>query len=605
LNTQTSQKQKQSASDIPAEDLVEEDNNNQIFTILSSQGEHEITDAARDKAVMDLLGQEWMTFDINTLFPFPYVPDDMKRSMRSYPQSLNRRIPSREQIFIDNAKDCEFEIDLDIQAEQWTVGEWRNMMQRQITRLHDLNPYFHPLVDKNVTDDEANYEKNAEKDSTQYEKSSLRASQSAATEPISNGKDEATVMNLLGTIESSNCNFAAQVNVTAIRTDWEQTTGKAINYSFCMMITCLIQIVVLLRQLLHTGAQSVATRVSLLCIGWQTVLDAMMCIEHMLLSLLLQPLFTAFASVAFFKLLIFCVIEMKYMTIIMQARNNANNVQNTAESLRRQVALLHFKFYLSLMFALMMMYHVGQNHRTLYMVLLYSFWIPQIVLNVVTETKKPLHTYYIYGMSVTRLVAPTYFFAVDGNFLKGVSPEFPTDVFTVQVLILWVSLQTAVLIAQTKYGARFMIPASFLPPKFDYGRPIPPSLLPQPIHGDISLSSDGSNASLLGTDTDTATTPSSATTGPRNRMKGNRSRTKSPSSDENSNGNGIMQQSSSTSNSPVSTLDCVICYNAIDVNNQRGYMLGPCDHIFHKECLEQWMEVKMECPICRKTLPSL
>ena len=113
------------------------------------------------------------------------------------------------------------------------------------------------------------------------------------------------------TIVSTVCGFSSSINVTAIRTDWEHTTGKAINYSFYMILTCLTQIVVLLRQLLHTQAQSAATRVSLISIGWQTVLDAILCIGHILLCLVMQPLFTAFASVAFFKLLIFCVIEME------------------------------------------------------------------------------------------------------------------------------------------------------------------------------------------------------------------------------------------------------------------------------------------------------
>ena len=74
--------------------------------------------------------------------------------------------------------------------------------------------------------------------------------------------------------------------------------------------TPLAQIVVLLRQLLHSQAQSAATRVSMVCVGWQTVIDGLLCLGHIYLSLALNNLFTPFASVAFFKLLIFCVIEM-------------------------------------------------------------------------------------------------------------------------------------------------------------------------------------------------------------------------------------------------------------------------------------------------------
>ena len=41
-------------------------------------------------------------------------------------------------------------------------------------------------------------------------------------------------------------------------------------------------------------------------------------------------------------------------------------------------------------------------------------------------------------------------------------------------------------------------------------------------------------------------------------------------------------------------LDCVICYNNIDLSKKTGYMLAPCDHLFHKDCLMQWMDVKMD-----------
>ena len=34
-------------------------------------------------------------------------------------------------------------------------------------------------------------------------------------------------------------------------------------------------------------------------------------------------------------------------------------------------------------------------------------------------------------------------------------------------------------------------------------------------------------------------------------------------------------------------------------------MTTPCQHSFHAPCLMQWMNVRMECPICRTQLPPL
>ena len=85
--------------------------------------------------------------------------------------------------------------------------------------------------------------------------------------------------------------------------------------------------------------------------------------------------------------------------------------------------------------------------------------------------------------------------------------------------------------------------------------------------------------------------------GPRNR-KEKRSRNGTDES------NGITTINHSAA-SQRPTLDCVICYNEIDLGDREGYMLAPCNHLFHRQCLTQWMDVKMECPVCRTELPAL
>lgn len=500
------------------------------------------------------------TITNTSIFPFPYVTDDSLSSIGRARTPAARSMPPREQLLEANAGECEFEITLRVQEEQWTVGQWRALLAGRVKDLALLK--------------------------------------TAETKPRKIRHDQALVMTLNGTIVSRNCGFEATLNATAIRTDWEHTTGKAINYSFYMMLTCLIQIVLLLRQLLHTQAQSAAVRVSLLSVGWQTVLDALLCLIHIYLSLAMQPLFTAFASVAFFKLLIFCVIEMKYMAIITQARNAGNN---TIDRLRRQIAMLHLRFYVALLGAFIALFYAWESHRTMYILALYSFWVPQIVLNVITETKRPLHHYYVYGMSLTRLVAPLYVFAVPNNFLKELYPDNPTDWTLCQLLILWLGIQTAVLEAQGRYGARFMIPARFLPPKFDYNRPLPPSLLPCEVESEEEAitpsellqkerGSPEMRRTLIPRDT------SNPHRGARNRIKSTRAKTEVCMTAETIHGAPAR---------PPPSFDCVICYTDIDIRNRNGYMLAPCDHLFHKDCLVQWMEVKMECPICRKDLPAL
>ena len=50
--------------------------------------------------------------------------------------------------------------------------------------------------------------------------------------------------------------------------------------------------------------------------------------------------------------------------------------------------------------------------------------------------------------------------------------------------------------------------------------------------------------------------------------------------------------------------DCAICRSEVDPRVPEEYMLTPCDHMFHKSCLSEWMLYKLECPICRGQLPD-
>ncbi|KAF8409224.1 hypothetical protein HHK36_005298 [Tetracentron sinense] len=50
--------------------------------------------------------------------------------------------------------------------------------------------------------------------------------------------------------------------------------------------------------------------------------------------------------------------------------------------------------------------------------------------------------------------------------------------------------------------------------------------------------------------------------------------------------------------------DCVICMSSVDLRRRlNDCMVTPCGHFFHSGCLQRWMDVKMECPTCRRSLP--
>lgn len=52
--------------------------------------------------------------------------------------------------------------------------------------------------------------------------------------------------------------------------------------------------------------------------------------------------------------------------------------------------------------------------------------------------------------------------------------------------------------------------------------------------------------------------------------------------------------------------ECYICLDEMAHENKKKIklMVTPCHHVFHADCLKNWMAVKMECPMDRKKLPA-
>lgn len=87
------------------------------------------------------------------------------------------------------------------------------------------------------------------------------------------------------------------------------------------------------------------------------------------------------------------------------------------------------------------------------LLIMYSFWIPQIVTNVIRDTRKPLHPHYIVGMTLTRLAIPLYIFGCPSNFLR-----IEVDEYWCIYLGVFMGLQASVLLLQHYLGSRCFIP---------------------------------------------------------------------------------------------------------------------------------------------------
>ncbi|XVF66809.1 hypothetical protein PTKIN_Ptkin10aG0067400 [Pterospermum kingtungense] len=265
--------------------------------------------------------------------------------------------------------------------------------------------------------------------------------------------------------DDGECFSPLLLNATSVNI--EVYYNKAVNYTLMVTFVSFLQVLLLIRQMEQSNTQSGAAKVSILMIGQQAIMDAYLCLLHLTAGILVDGI---------------------------------------------------------LLGGILVMYEFHNFLRPI-LLLLYSFWIPQIITNVIRDPRKPLHPHYILGMTITRLAIPLYIFGCPHNFMR-IEPDKSWCV----CLGVFMGLQASILLLQHYLGSRWFIPRQILPEKYSYYRRLDPD---------------------------------------RNH-----------------------------------STDCVICMTAIDLTQRSSdCMVTPCDHFFHSGCLQRWMDIKMECPTCRRSLP--
>lgn len=370
-----------------------------------------------------------------------------------------------------------------------------------------------------------------------------------AAEESLNGQEEFVQMK--GAFVSESCDTEMTIVLSTL--DTETLFGKAINYTLLVTVVAFAQVIVLIRQMEMTSTQAGARRVSLMTVGLQAVADSYLCLGHLTMGIAVQTLFNAFATAAFFKFICFSIFLMRWMLLIWKARRPSGFAEGW-EAMRRELSMLYSRFYGSLLLGIFLLYQM-QNHLRFFLFALYSFWVPQIVLNVVEDHRRPLLPVYIIATSITRLAIPLYFWGCPHNFLH-IQPQPGSAIG----LVAWLTIQATFLLSQYKFGPRWFIPKAFLPEKYDYYRPIT-------LEGDEIQENVEAQRGVV---------------------------------DEEGSGSEQRPLVGGTADEPKR--ECCICMESVGIHS-RERMVTPCNHFFHATCLERWLEVRLECALCRTAVP--
>lgn len=344
---------------------------------------------------------------------------------------------------------------------------------------------------------------------------------------------------------SENCNLLLKLNVGAEGKKIENIIKKYIYATVGSMIMTLTTVVLTLQQYKYTSSQPLLSKVSWISQLMISFLNLIVITINILMGTSINGYNSIlFITSASFKGIAFIFFEKNYISAVMNAQTNLiNNGNNSILIICYWLfSFIGQIFILTLLNGRLIAFYIV-------MFILYSYWVPQIILNIKKNAEKPLSNLYLYGTSITQLYILIFIYNLDSN--------INIDKFNIKflyIIIIYTLLQVLILSLQNIYGPLFLIPNKLLPERYDY-HPI------LPIY-------DDKNEEQIDANDASASAP----------LKGI----------------SISQQ-------------CAICYNNIIEDNKvnnKEYMITPCHHIFHTECLKHWMNIKMECPVCRTSLPQ-
>lgn len=235
----------------------------------------------------------------------------------------------------------------------------------------------------------------------------------------------------------------------------------------------------------------------------------------------------------------------------------------------------------------------------------YSMWVPQIHRNVSRGFRRSFLWQFIIGTSIVRLIPVLYFTLDKNNILKH--HYDPTLALSA---VVWLAIQIIILYSQTVFGPRFFLPKGYLPVLYDYH--------PILTQGDIETG-------ITNIPNSAAPIPSKPT--PDTSRRSSATSSKAPllgsSGSHNSSFSAAAESAANKDNVAQPKVDCAICMMPVELVitpkessaafvtspalmlARRRYMVTPCRHVFHTECMEQWMRTRLQCPICRNPLPPV
>ena len=366
--------------------------------------------------------------------------------------------------------------------------------------------------------------------------------------------------------------------------------------------------------------------------------------------------FGNFCIVALFPMINFVLVDLRFLYFYWKIKKRLLN--------DRQFIKLRLKFFLVFYVLLLisfLSFSFFYTNKIYISALAIFLWTPQIIYNIVNNNKYIYPTFYIIANTLDRIVYPFYFRGFKNNFA-----QLKSDINLILILSIYILMTIIILYLQVFFGSRFMLSSKYQKKNFDFHktkgellkeRPdsikeecvicLTPLIEEEDQKNEINNKANDNKKQedIIAKNNEQERRTSEMET------KMNIDNIKSTNSSIDFINNTINQQNLNiirdnkknlkkeiylSQNNNISLtiievnntkkmilnkkhnnftfkiigkiLKIIFCENFFKfykfrkILKEKKYMIFPCGHIFHSECIEKWFERKKECPSCRASM---
>ena len=333
---------------------------------------------------------------------------------------------------------------------------------------------------------------------------------------------------------------------------------RTLDYSIFTSICCIVEIYLTSQftKLVNTNDQ-MALNTDLYTILIHIMWTSLICGANFFMALTRNSSSYEYGMPSFCYFALFSIFLLRILFLAWRARNR----EITNMRLFRKKLLKFYLFFYVFLFLSLISVKIWYSYFICTLILISSTWICQIVYSAKKGTKPPMSYLYIISASFSKISLCFYLKGYKSN-IFGYRPNY-LKVFIISLII---SIEAFILIIQKFFGAKFIIPKKFRKQSYDYYRK-ENEINEEDKEVECVICLDKlRNLVNLYDDND----------------------------DINKKGNKIYKYF-------MKNLEKIKRKR----ENRGDYMITPCHHLFHKKCLEHWLNVKNQCPYCRQQIPPL